>query len=312
MVKGFRYIVFILVLVSCTEQPEEGLITKTSSNTGLVCQKDDALTIKAIYGADNRLDWFESPGQTKDYWAKATLALIPTNALSSKDGRVLISGTSYENSAGLCPGNRFAEQPTAAFCSGFLVSEDLVVTAGHCIRDFNDCKRTNFIFDFAKTSENQEEYWVSQSSVYQCGEIVTQRTGAEDYALIRLNRKVVDRVPLNVRRGGRLSPGEQVMLVGHPMGMPSKISDGGFVQSAGDRIIASVDAFAANSGSVIFNSRTGLVEGILVAGEADFKYKNGCRVEAVCGANCSGEVITPISKLIDKIPDVSYENPICH
>ena len=101
------------------------------------------------------------------------------------------------------------------------------------------------------------------------------------------------------------------MLVGHPMGIPSKIADGGLIRQSNNKIYASVDAFAANSGSVIFNTKTGLVEGILVAGEADFEFKNGCRVEAQCGARCRGEIITPISKALSYIPNVNYVNPAC-
>ncbi|MEM7647500.1 MAG: serine protease, partial [Pseudomonadota bacterium] len=208
-------------------------------------------------------------------------------------------------------GQTFASQPSAAFCSGFLVSPNIVITAGHCIRDLDDCQRTNFVFDYAKTNANQQEYRVPQSSVYQCGDVIHSETGARDYAVIRLDRPVQDRTPLNLRRSGSLNRGDQVMLVGHPMGLPSKIADGGFVQSVGSKIEASVDAFAANSGSVILNSATGLAEGILVAGEVDFVYRDGCRVEAVCGDNCDGEVITPISDVLPYVPNVLYDNPVC-
>ncbi len=309
---------FILVLLAaCSPQQEEGFFSKESTNTGLTCQDDDAvaeqseLSIKAIYGEDNRLDWFESPGLTKDYWARATLALIPNGHLVAKNGEYVISASTYKNSVNLCPGQPFENQPSAAYCSGFLVSDDLVVTAGHCVRDQYDCNSANFVFDFAKKDSMQTSYSVPNSSVYGCAELVVSETGTRDFAVVRLDRKVTDRTPLNVRRGGSLGRGDQVMLVGHPMGLPSKIADGGFVQTVGNKIEASVDAFAANSGSVILNSVSGLVEGILVAGEVDFVYQDGCRVEARCGSNCDGEVITPISQVLSYIPDVIYDNPIC-
>ncbi len=312
MDKRFYFTLVVLLISACSQkQNVQGFITKTSTNTGLICQKDDTFQAQAIYGEDNRLDWFESPGFTKDYWAKATLALIPFHALNQKEGQYSITSLNYEKVANLCPGHRFAEQPTAAFCSAFLVSEDLVVTAGHCFRDISECQQTAFVFDYATTERNQKDFILSENSVYRCDKIIERQTGSNDFAVIRLDKKVTDRTPLNLRRQGQLFLGEQVMMIGHPMGLPSKIADGGFVQSVGEKIVASVDAFAANSGSVILNSQTGLVEGLLVAGEPDFITKEDCREEAVCGSECKGEIATPIAKVLPFIPDKNYPNPIC-
>lgn len=315
MLKWVGIILLSIISLSCTNEQEEGFFSKESTNVGLTCSatesQNDEVKVKAIYGVDNRLDWFESPGETKNYWAKATVALIPSNHLVKEGESFRISATSYGDSVNLCPGQPFEDQPSAAHCSGFLVSEDLVVTAGHCVRDQIDCYQSLFVFDYAKVSENQKDFYVPESSVYGCEEVVHSEVGARDFSIVRLDRSVLDRTPLNVRRSGQLSRGDQVMLIGHPMGLPSKIADGGFVQTVGNVIEASVDAFAANSGSVILNSVTGIAEGILVAGEADFSFKDGCRVEAICGNNCQGEVITPIQLVLPYIPDVYYENPIC-
>ncbi len=317
MLRLFLLFALLQVLIGCSPRSEQGLISKNSTNVGLTCQITDSsvetndLSVKAIYGEDNRLDWFESPGKTKDYWAKATLAIASSNSLVKEGSDYRLYGPSYKSLMGLCPGQAFENQPSVAFCSGFLVSDDLVVTAGHCMRTTYDCQDSRFVFDFAKTQADQEEFVVSEDKVYFCDEVIAQEVGQNDYAVIRLDRKVTDRVPLNLRRSGNLSVGEQVMLIGHPMGLPSKIADGGFVQSVSHRIVASVDAFAANSGSALFNTQTGLVEGLLISGEADFRTINGCRVENVCGSECQGEVITPIAKVLPFIPNIEYDNPVC-
>jgi hypothetical protein len=309
---------FVLVLLSvlflgCSPKVQQNkAFFRSGTNNGLSCQTSDALSSQAIYGTDNRLDWFEAPGLTTSYWARATVALIQQRSLQFDGDGYQVRGPSYEQMAQLCPGNPFAHQPSAAFCSGFLVSEDLVVTAGHCVRSQLECQNTSFVFDFATHTSDQTNYRVSSSEVYSCGEVIQRQVGLVDFALIRLNRAVTDRVPLNLRRQGQVSVGEQVMLIGHPMGLPSKIADGGFIMGVGARIFASVDAFAANSGSPVLNSSTGRVEGILVSGEADFTTQGDCRVEAVCDQNCRGEGITPIANVIPYLPITEdYPNPVC-
>ncbi|MCB0379070.1 MAG: trypsin-like peptidase domain-containing protein [Bdellovibrionales bacterium] len=302
-------LLIVIFLSACgkTQVEKEAL---PSQNRGLSCKMEGSYKPKAIYGQDNRLDWFEAPGQTTSYWARATLALMPSQSLKLEGDEFRVVADSYGNLMNLCPGQKFNSQPSASFCSGFLVADDLVVTAGHCVRSQSECEQTLFVFDYNKQDEAQENYSVPQSSVYRCSQLVTREVGANDFAIVQLQKPVLDRTPLNLRRDGNLRVGEEVMLIGHPMGLPSKIAEGGRVLKVGDKIHASVDAFAANSGSVILNMATGLVEGILVAGEADFQVENGCRREAVCDGACEGEVITPISKLLDHLPNNKYEIPI--
>ena len=72
--------------------------------------------------------------------------------------------------------------------------------------------------------------------------------------------------------------------------------------------VANLDTYGGNSGSAVFNTDTGLVEGILVRGENDFVYSNGCRVSNVCPApGCRGEDVTKISELANLIPEATEE-----
>ena len=59
--------------------------------------------------------------------------------------------------------------------------------------------------------------------------------------------------------------------------------------------MANLDTYGGNSGSAVFNAKTGLVEGILVRGEQDYVQKGDCRVSNVCPADgCRGEDVTKI------------------
>ena len=97
-------------------------------------------TPKAIFGKDDRKEWFEL-GNPLQSLASATVAMIDrSNLIETPDGYAISPKVKdYRTWAGLCPKVRFAEQPTAADCTGFLVGPDLMVTAGHCVSDQYPC-----------------------------------------------------------------------------------------------------------------------------------------------------------------------------
>ena len=50
-----------------------------------------------------------------------------------------------------------------------------------------------------------------------------------DYAVIELDRAVINRKPLPLRKKGFPLLGTELVVVGHPMGLPLKTADGGRV-----------------------------------------------------------------------------------
>ena len=55
---------------------------------------------------------------------------------------------SLGEAVGLCPDQRFTAQPTAGDCSGTLVDNRIVLTAGHCVEG-KSCSDISFVFDYA-------------------------------------------------------------------------------------------------------------------------------------------------------------------
>src|SRR3989338_6672740 len=105
-------------------------------------------------------------------------------------------------SMGICSSERFSSQPSAANCSGFLVGEKYLVTAGHCIENQSDCNAYSWVFNFKLGSAGQSLFEVSKDDVYKCKRIVSQtldRSTMDDFALIELDRKVVGKRPLEFR-----------------------------------------------------------------------------------------------------------------
>ena len=184
--------------------------------------------------------------------------------------QVTIQGSTLE-SRGICSDARFAQQKTAANCSGFLVGPDLLVTAGHCVQTASDCRNNKWVFNYAHTTSSSD-MTITTDDVYGCKEIISQsldRRTKNDYALLRLDRKVEGREPLTVRTEGKVKTNTPLVVIGHPTGLPSKVADGAWVRNnnPGVYFVANLDTFGGNSGSAVFNSETGVVEGILVRGE---------------------------------------------
>ena len=89
-----------------------------------------------------------------------------------------------------------------------------------------------------------------------------------DYSLVRLNRKVWFRKPFKVRTEGELTVGERLVGIEHPLGTPNKITTNGVVVDVSypNSFTTNLDSLKGNSGGVVINEKTGLVEGILVQG----------------------------------------------
>lgn len=261
---------------------------------------------KVVYGTDDRLDVYETTNNLHLELATSTAAMISGNSIDTNGVEATISGSSLQ-SRGICATAKFAKQATAANCSGFLVGEDLLVTAGHCIRSEYDCKSWKWVFDFAVTDAAQTgaEVKVPSSSVYGCKEIVSRElnsSNSNDFALIRLDRKVTDRAPLRIRTEGKIADRAPLVVIGHPTGLPTKIAAGANVRNNSRDIyfVANLDTFGGNSGSAVFDAETGIVEGILVRGENDYVYDSaqGCRVPQQCtNDSCRGEDVTRVTNI---------------
>ena len=171
-------------------------------------------------------------------------------------------------------------------------------------------------WDFSKFSfsvfsrgncSSRTDYVVSQSNVYGCSEIISQkleRSSQDDFALIKLDRPVVGIQPLKFRTAGKITDKARLIMIGHPSGLPTKIEAGGSVRNNKNAVYfqATTDSYGGNSGSAVFNFDTGEVEGILVRGDTDYKYdsRKGCYVTNVCREDsCRGEDVTRITNIAE-------------
>lgn len=285
---------------------------------------DDAPTETAategslIYGADDRREPYERNDALANALTEATSALFDAGQLRAVSGGYVLDVSSRFGAAyGLCADEPYRNQPSSAFCTGFLVAPDLMVTAGHCIDD-RACRDVQFVFGFAMQDASTVTATVPASDVYGCADIIARaETSTDDYAVVRLDRAVAGRAPLAVRRSGSVSLGDAVTVAGHPAGLPLKIAGGATVRGTGHPYYfeANVDTYGGNSGSPVV-AADGTVEGILVRGNADFTYDYGarCYVSNECpDGGCPGwEGITRASRFVDHVPaDNGGGDPLC-
>jgi V8-like Glu-specific endopeptidase len=274
---------------------------------------------KSIYGSDDRLDYYEADAAMKGL-ADSVVSLWSAKDVKIADGKAALSVMPFGVLAGLCPGEKFADQPSGAFCSGTLVGEDIIMTAGHCVTDASKCADARFVFGYALKSAGEYPKAVPAGEVYSCQSIIKQDLDTDpgffasvfnggpgpDFALIKLDRKVTGHKPLPIHKKAKPAKGDRLFVIGHPVGLPLKVAGSAKVRDASPKYFfkADLDTFGGNSGSAVFNAGTNLIEGILVRGDTDFVMSPaGCRVASVVPQDGGrGEAVTKISVVEKYLP----------
>ena len=280
---------------------------------------------EVVYGSDDRQDVYAHPDSNLRRLAEqSTVALtgLSTFDTSNANNYTIRSSSTLRSSYNLCSGQRFLDDPRAAFCSGTLVDDDLIITAGHCVESQSECESTQFVFNYYKTSENQLKTITSQD-VFRCKKLEAYANGSTgsrllDYAVIRLDRAATPRfTPAPVRTAqSPVTVGSEVAVLGFPTGIPLKIASGGFVTEANsndlDYFGATVDTFGGNSGSGVYRMGTYDMVGILVRGQTDYKDRGSCTIVNTLAQNGSGdEDITYVAAAVADYCDGGSSARLC-
>ncbi|MGC4088766.1 MAG: serine protease [Polyangiaceae bacterium] len=243
-----------------------------------------------MYGADDRLDYFETDSEAaRATLASAAVALIPRSNVGAQGG--LSQATpSFGASNQLCAGERFSEQPAAAFCSGVLVDWDLVLTAGHCVQPF---AISDFVVVLGYYLEAPGQLALREGGLLDVAEVVAVERGGVgasprvDYAWLRLAHAVsAPNAPVPVLVDStQVSVDQAVTVISAVGGTPLKADAGGRVRDPrsewDDYLVADTDTNHGSSGAGLFNERFELV-GVLARGGTDFAITaEGCYTSSV-------------------------------
>lgn len=182
------------------------------------------------------------------------------------DGYRLSSSTpTFGEANHLCPGEPFADQVTPGHCSSTLVGKDVVLTAHHCLQQA--CSELTFVFGFLLKTKSANPTKFDNDQVYRCKNVI-EGNKEEDWVLLRLDRAVQGREPVQIRLEGSPQLGDPMVLAGYPDGMPMKGHEASPMvenQNADKLSIFEVvfNALGGDSGSGVFNEKTAQLEGLM-------------------------------------------------
>ena len=273
--------------------------SRSSANTPILLLLAGALTAcgassgpetqshAVVYGNDDRRELFEAADPAvRARAAGAVVALIPRERVVLTARGLAVEAPALGQVADLCVGERFAEQPSAAFCSGVLVDRDLVLTSGHCLHVH---AASTFLVVFGYYYRAPDRLALDDGDVFEvAGTVAEALDDADvrprlDYGWLRLAREASPRhapAPIRTSLGG-VVPGAPLASVSTPGGTPLKIDQGAVVASVGqpwlDYFVASSDTAKGSSGGPAFDGSLSVL-GILGRGGEDYATTaEGCR-----------------------------------
>lgn len=284
----------------------------------------------AIYGNDDRQEVRKVPRIAGP--ASSVAVAVGSNLISkNSDGTSKIQIFSHYGE-GMCRNERFVGQPSIGVCSGFLLSDRILVTAGHCGMptgmsvDPNHpfCENFSWIFGYALDKEGKtNDQRIPADKIYTCKRLIRaeniepvspSKIYGNDFMILELDRPVSgDIVPAKIATKP-VKPSELVYTVGFPIGLPAKYSGLSPVIALNQPhyFEVNLDSLSGNSGGGVFNSRNEIV-GILVSGHpVDFSKDpaSGCERANVCdlsGRKCRQDStfgVDQVSNFVQKIETI--------
>lgn len=219
----------------------------------------------------------------KDYLKETNNGYILTYS-TLKEREIRINGSLIK----LCDHERFLDQINPAIGTAWSYKDNLIVTAKHCFTAKN-LMDYRFVFDFFDSNSKDI---ISKDRVFQPLRKVNinPEDSAMDFMIIQVNTNIP---PSRYARLESAPSGiiqkkvTKLYMIGHPLGLPLKYTPNGQVEDLTDYVLkTNLDAYAGNSGSPVFNSKSNKVVGILLSGNQDFN---------VTASNCCESVPYPLN-----------------
>ncbi|MCH5716673.1 trypsin-like serine peptidase [Niabella hibiscisoli] len=225
-------------------------------------------------------------------------AKLPPNILSRKITTVAIDRDllSIAKTYNICETSKrwkYDRDVQFSECTAFAISEDLVLTAGHCIDASNF---RNFYFMLGFDRDPMSSITIDSSNIFEPVEFIDgikESSRGMDFALIRVHKKIPQNKIYSCSSVKSLQSQERFYMVGHPLGTYAKISIDGILLENTNKYYfqLAIDAFGGNSGSPVLSEFEHKVKGILISGHTDLVEGKSCSEFVFCDSktHCSGE-----------------------
>jgi V8-like Glu-specific endopeptidase len=277
------------------------------------------------YGQDSRAEIFQLADTKLKGMAASVAVLVRPEQINISGNSVTLDGYTLNDmsemgwlvegtNAPMCSGELFTSQPAPGFCTGFLVNDDLLVTAEHCLQR-TSCSNTIIVFGFQLES-NDSFAPLTKDNIFKCTEVIAQTTPSQDnqyldYAILKLDRPT-GRKGLAYATDDHLTSQDNLAVLGYPSGLPQKIASNAYVMSNdanSPTFVTNLDTFGSNSGSPVINTNIYQVEGILVSGSTDYVLSGdgSCVRVNRCpeggSITCAGETAVKMTMLAERISE---------
>lgn len=206
----------------------------------------------------------------------------------------------------VCASEPYRDQPCLCSGTAFVIHENFALTALHNL-EYNTLQELVLIPDFKLlTRSGKYARAISRENVFRISEVIQlEDTPDIDMALLRLDHPAAPHQVLVVDSVNTVQTGNDVYTLGHPMGMPMKLTINASVrQVTQDHFYATLDTYQGNSGSPVFDYHSHRVTGIVLEGMTDFISKGDCMTSNLCLVNCKGEKVLKLAQLWPQIRDI--------